>query len=102
MVSFTGPIFDCPIDQGCLAWAHKYLKDCVCNSWDEASLVLGLVSVFSWGVAEVPQIITNFKEKSTEGISLAFLMTWVTNISLLFILWGFDCLRNDEKYHFYL
>jgi uncharacterized protein with PQ loop repeat len=25
----------------------------------------------------VPQIITNFQEKSTEGISLLFLMTWV-------------------------
>jgi uncharacterized protein with PQ loop repeat len=41
------------------------------------SLTLGLMSVFSWGVAEVPQILTNFKEKSTEGISLLFLTTWV-------------------------
>jgi uncharacterized protein with PQ loop repeat len=39
--------------------------------------VMGLLSVVSWGVAEVPQIITNFQEKSTEGISLLFLMTWV-------------------------
>ncbi|GLJ52023.1 hypothetical protein SUGI_1105860 [Cryptomeria japonica] len=34
-------------------------------------------SVLSWGIAEVPQIITNYKEKSTEGMSLTFLMTWV-------------------------
>jgi uncharacterized protein with PQ loop repeat len=25
----------------------------------------------------VPQIITNYKHKSTEGLSLAFLMTWI-------------------------
>jgi uncharacterized protein with PQ loop repeat len=35
------------------------------------------MSVISWGVAEVPQILTNFREKSTEGLSLLFLMTWV-------------------------
>lgn len=69
---------DCPVEEGeCLAWAHKYLRDCVCNFRDEISLLLGLMSVFSWGVAEVPQIITNFNEKTTEGVSLAFLMTWV-------------------------
>jgi uncharacterized protein with PQ loop repeat len=41
------------------------------------ALTLGLLSVISWGVAEVPQIITNYKHKSTEGLSLAFLMTWI-------------------------
>ncbi|KAG8052459.1 hypothetical protein GUJ93_ZPchr0001g31136 [Zizania palustris] len=30
-----------------------------------------------WGVAEVPQIITNYRQKSTEGLSIAFLMTWI-------------------------
>jgi uncharacterized protein with PQ loop repeat len=35
------------------------------------------MSVVSWGVAEVPQILTNFRDKSTEGVSLLFLMTWV-------------------------
>ncbi|CAA7389070.1 unnamed protein product [Spirodela intermedia] len=42
-----------------------------------ASIGLGLVSVLSWGVAEVPQIITNYREKSTEGLSIAFLSTWI-------------------------
>lgn len=41
------------------------------------ALTLGLVSVLSWGVAEVPQIMTNYREKSTEGLSVAFLMTWI-------------------------
>ncbi|CAN6830387.1 unnamed protein product [Brassica oleracea var. botrytis] len=41
------------------------------------SLSLGVISVISWGVAEIPQIMTNFCEKSTEGLSIAFLTTWI-------------------------
>jgi hypothetical protein len=67
----------CPVEKNCLKWMEVYLKDCVCSRRDEVSLTLGLLSVFSWGVAEVPQILTNYKMKSTEGISLLFLMTWV-------------------------
>ncbi|KAL2651712.1 hypothetical protein R1flu_019840 [Riccia fluitans] len=74
---YWGTIADCPVESGCLEWVHRYLKDCVCSFRDEVSLTLGLISVVSWGVAEVPQIITNFRERSTEGVSLAFLMTWV-------------------------
>lgn len=44
---------------------------------DGVSLTLGVISVLSWGVAEIPQIITNYKKKSTEGLSLAFLLTWI-------------------------
>ncbi|CAK7340343.1 unnamed protein product [Dovyalis caffra] len=47
------------------------------NTKDGVSLTLGMISVLSWGVAEIPQIITNYKEKSTEGLSLAFLLTWI-------------------------
>ena len=37
------------------------------------SLAFGLSSVFIWTVAEIPQIVTNFKSGSTEGLSLTFL-----------------------------
>jgi hypothetical protein len=73
-----GPVMEfCPAEKNCLKWVETYLRDCVCSRRDQVSLTLGLMSVFSWGVAEVPQILTNFKEKSTEGISLLFLTTWV-------------------------
>jgi hypothetical protein len=75
--NLTGPMLECPVEKGCLVWVERYLRDCVCSPRDTVSLVLGLLSVVSWGVAEVPQIITNFFEKSTEGVSLLFLMTWV-------------------------
>lgn len=41
------------------------------------TFVLGTISVLSWGVAEIPQIITNFKEKSAEGLAVSFLVTWI-------------------------
>ncbi|VVB02931.1 unnamed protein product [Arabis nemorensis] len=44
---------------------------------DGLSLSLGVISVISWGVAEIPQIMTNYSEKSTEGLSIAFLTTWI-------------------------
>lgn len=53
------------------------MKYCLCSRKDWISLLLGIVSVLSWGVAEVPQIITNFKEKSSEGLAIGFLMTWI-------------------------
>ncbi|KAB5519226.1 hypothetical protein DKX38_023545 [Salix brachista] len=65
----------CP--QYCSQWARIYMKYCLCSMKDGASLTLGVISVLSWGVAEIPQIITNYKKKSTEGLSLAFLFTWI-------------------------
>ncbi|XP_017701235.2 uncharacterized protein LOC103719251 [Phoenix dactylifera] len=67
----------CSLNQHCWQWARIYLNYCLCSAKDGMSLALGLVSVVSWGVAEVPQIITNYKEKSMEGLSIAFLMTWI-------------------------
>uniref|UniRef100_A0ACD5VY93 Uncharacterized protein n=1 Tax=Avena sativa TaxID=4498 RepID=A0ACD5VY93_AVESA len=75
---FSGtPPPSCPSSRRCAQWAQTYLKYCLCSTKDSVALGLGLASVLSWGVAEVPQIITNYKQKSTEGLSIAFLMTWV-------------------------
>ncbi|KAE8723454.1 vacuolar-sorting receptor 7 [Hibiscus syriacus] len=61
----------------CWQWAKVYLDDCVCGTRDRVSFGLGLVSVLSWAVAEIPQIMTNYKNKSVEGLSLGFLITWI-------------------------
>lgn len=68
---------DCVFGGSCVWLLEKYLQDSVGRVRDYVSLVFGLISVFSWAVAEIPQIFTNFKSGSTEGVSLAFLMTWV-------------------------
>ncbi|KAK3030511.1 hypothetical protein RJ639_039541, partial [Escallonia herrerae] len=61
----------------CVRWVEKYLKDCLCNLDDEISFAFGVTSLICWGVAEIPQIITNFKNKSGHGVSLAFISTWI-------------------------
>ncbi|KAK4789752.1 hypothetical protein SAY86_017056 [Trapa natans] len=61
----------------CIRWVEKYFKDCLCDLKDEVSFGFGLVSLVCWGVAEIPQIITNFHTKSSHGVSLAFLITWI-------------------------
>ena len=67
----------CASGRSCVLWMEKYLKDCVCGVRDYVSLCFGLISILSWAVAEIPQIVTNFKSGSTEGVSLAFFMAWV-------------------------
>ncbi|KAL5583501.1 hypothetical protein UlMin_015943 [Ulmus minor] len=62
----------------CVKWVEKYFEDCLCNLKDEFSFAFGLISLVCWGVAEIPQIITNFRSKSGHGVSLAVLLTWGT------------------------
>ncbi|KAI5656009.1 hypothetical protein M9H77_24802 [Catharanthus roseus] len=44
---------------------------------DEISFGFGIASLICWGIAEIPQIITNLKNKSADGVSLAFISTWI-------------------------
>lgn len=76
----------CPTGGECWEWARLYINYCICSGRDQVSFLLGLMSVISWGVAEIPQIVTNYKEKSIEGLSLGFLITWI--IGDLFNLFG--------------
>ncbi|XP_061374464.1 probable vacuolar amino acid transporter YPQ3 isoform X2 [Gastrolobium bilobum] len=61
----------------CVGWVEKYFNDCLCNIKDEISFGFGFISLICWGIAEIPQIITNFRTKSSNGVSLVFLLTWV-------------------------
>ncbi|ONK60173.1 uncharacterized protein A4U43_C08F15170 [Asparagus officinalis] len=61
----------------CVKWIEMYFQDCVCNLSSGLSFGLGLVSLFCWAFAEIPQIITNFQTKSGHGVSLGLLLTWV-------------------------
>ncbi|RRT61954.1 hypothetical protein B296_00019442 [Ensete ventricosum] len=64
-------------EKACVGWIKRYFNDCVCSPSGELSFGLGMVSLVCWGLAEIPQIITNFHSKSGHGVSLAFLLTWV-------------------------
>ncbi|KAG6477478.1 hypothetical protein ZIOFF_066745 [Zingiber officinale] len=61
----------------CVGWIERYFSDCVCSRSSEASFALGIASLLCWGVAEIPQIVSNFLNKSGHGVSLTFLLAWV-------------------------
>lgn len=67
----------CALGESCIWLVERYLKDAAGGAREYISLAFGLISIIGWAVAEIPQIFTNFKNGSTEGVSLAFLMTWV-------------------------
>lgn len=67
----------------CVRWLEVYFEDCLCNINDELSFALGLLSIGCWGVAEIPQIITNFQTKSSHGVSLALLLFWIAGYVFL-------------------
>ncbi|KAL0555127.1 hypothetical protein IC582_009060 [Cucumis melo] len=77
MGSFQSSKPICPSSKHCSEWVKNNMKYCLCGVKDGVSLTLGMISVISWGVAEIPQIITNYREKSSDGLSLAFLLTWI-------------------------
>ncbi|XP_057530250.1 uncharacterized protein LOC130808778 [Amaranthus tricolor] len=64
-------------EKRCVKWIHKCFKDCLCNVNDVLSFSFGILSLLSWGVAEIPQIFTNFQTKSSHGVSILFLLGWV-------------------------
>ncbi|KAL9331365.1 hypothetical protein ACSQ67_000975 [Phaseolus vulgaris] len=69
----------CHGNQHCLQLAKENLS----SVRESASFFLGLISVIVWVVAEIPQIITNYRTKSTEGLSLTFLVTWIIGFVLV-------------------
>ncbi|XP_041023341.1 uncharacterized protein LOC121264289 [Juglans microcarpa x Juglans regia] len=67
----------CPKDWRCSEAISEHMKYSLLSVRDEVSFTLGLISIIGWSVAEIPQIITNYREKSAEGLSITFLLTWI-------------------------
>lgn len=69
-----------------------------CNGWSSISFIFSGISILSWMCAQLPQIITNYHNKSTEGISPLFLLLWFLGDFLSFS----SCLLNDVVLKFQL
>ncbi|KAH1194490.1 putative vacuolar amino acid transporter YPQ3 [Glycine max] len=72
----------CQSNQHCSQLAKEHMG----SVRETPSFLLGLISVIVWVVAEIPQIIPNYRTKSAEGLSVTFLVTWI--IGDLFNLFG--------------
>lgn len=62
-----------------------------CSQISFISSIFSILSLSSWIWAQLPQIYTNYKNKSTEGISPSFLLLWFMGDFLNFS----SCLLND-------
>lgn len=71
-----------------------------CGHFTGASDVFSTVSLCSWICAQMPQIYTNYKNKSADGISVGFLVLWFAGDFLSFT----SCLLNEVvlKFQVYL
>lgn len=67
-----------------------------CASVSGVSEFFSTVSLISWICAQMPQIYTNYKTKSAEGISPMFLLLWFMGDFLSFT----SCLLNDVVLQF--
>jgi uncharacterized membrane protein len=63
----------CLGNQHCLELVQMVMR---CEAMT-ASITLGVISVIVWMIAEIPQLITNYREKSAHGLSVAFMLTWI-------------------------
>jgi hypothetical protein len=48
-----------------------------CSYQDQAGFSLGMLSILFWLVAQMPQIISNFRNQSAEALSPYFLAEWL-------------------------
>ncbi|KAG4927713.1 hypothetical protein JHK85_054199 [Glycine max] len=63
----------CQSNQHCSQLAKEHMG----SVRETPSFLLGLINVIVWVVAEIPQIIPNYRTKSAEGLSVTFLVTWI-------------------------
>ncbi|GBB86543.1 hypothetical protein RclHR1_12970006 [Rhizophagus clarus] len=58
-------------------WIHTIFGSCIYDNQEAASVILGYLTIACWLNAQLPQLITNYKNKSVEGLSLPFLVNWL-------------------------
>ncbi|XP_033763916.1 lysosomal amino acid transporter 1 homolog [Pecten maximus] len=58
-------------------WPWVILRDCVHNNQDVASDILGLLSLVSWMIVSIPQMVMNCRNiRGVEGISILLILQW--------------------------
>ncbi|VDK88075.1 unnamed protein product [Dibothriocephalus latus] len=73
----------CP---GGLGWAFYGLGECIRTSRDKISIAFGVLSILSWLLFALPQMITNcIKKIPDEAVSPLLLIFWLIGDSLNFI-----------------
>jgi uncharacterized protein with PQ loop repeat len=58
-------------------WIGTYFAACVYSDRQIAAFWFGLINIFCWLWAQVPQIVENYRNQKGEALSLGFLLTWL-------------------------
>eukprot|EP00873_Tetraselmis_striata_P018356 jgi/Tetstr1/438620/TSEL_027171.t1 len=56
---------------------QKYFCDCVYDWQEFAGFACGLASILVWLVAQLPQLVENYRNKTAEALSAWFLVDWL-------------------------
>uniref|UniRef100_A0A7I4CNU2 PQ-loop repeat family protein / transmembrane family protein n=1 Tax=Physcomitrium patens TaxID=3218 RepID=A0A7I4CNU2_PHYPA len=83
----------CGCKAGAILWIEAWFGDCVYSYWELTSFYLGLLSLLLWLVAQVPQLISNWRLQSAEALSPWFLFQWLAGDSFNFI----GCLLTGDQ-----
>ena len=75
------------------AFIEKHFLDCVYDGRDAAGFTLGIFSILVWIVAQMPQFISNFRNQSSEALSIWFLTQWFAGDTLNLL----GCLIQGEQ-----
>lgn len=62
-------------DPECATWAKSF-GDCICSTNDLVSFIFGLASIVFMGLCCLPQLLTNFINGSSEGLSFGLVAIW--------------------------
>ena len=66
-------------------WIGRLFGDCVYTPTDQASFVLGLISLGAYILSLLPQLWHNFNRKSVEGLSFSLVLVWAVADMLNFM-----------------
>lgn len=61
-----------------IKWIYDLFGDCIVSIREKIGFGIGLSSTFIWMWAQIPQMVMNYKNKKTDGISPGFLCLLVT------------------------
>jgi uncharacterized protein with PQ loop repeat len=61
----------------CIHWKYEYFGECIITAAQQAGFWLGLLSTIIWMIAQIPQVVLNFRTGRVVGVSSAFLVCLV-------------------------
>ena len=62
---------------GSITWLQDYFQTCIYSSQELLGFYVGLLSIALWSVAQIPQFLENQANRSSDALSVWFLLQWL-------------------------